>query len=238
MKLFLPKQHGAWAMVIVPYWLGVIASGFVWQHIPFFLGWLLLYLATYPVLLLFKKKHVPYYTKWALIYFIPALLLLLIPLWTRPSIIYFGLAMIPFFIINAYFSSKNDDRAFLNDISAIFSFSIAALASGYLAIGEINKPILLVFIASILFFVGTTFHVKTLIRERNNLTFKRVSWTFHLLIPILWLAFGHWVIALAFLPSLIRTIYYYGKRLKMSKVGIIEISNAAVFFLVVLIAIV
>lgn len=238
MKLFLPKQHGAWAMVIIPFWLGVVASGFIWQHIPLFFGWLLLYLATYPMLLLFKKKRIPFYTKWTFIYFIPAVLLLLIPIWTRPSIIYFGLAMIPLFIINAYFSSKNNERAFLNDITAIFAFSIAALATSYLALGEINAPTMLVFIASILFFIGTTFHVKTIIRERNNIPFKWISWTYHTLVPILWIAFGYWIIALAFIPSLIRTIYYYGKGVKMKEVGIVEIANAAVFFIITIIAIV
>lgn len=238
MKLFLPKQHGAWAMLIVPYWLGVVAAGFVWQHIPFFLGWVLLYLATYPTLLLFKGRKISFYTKWALIYFVPALLLLLIPLWTRPSIIYFGLVMIPFFAVNAYFSSQKNDRALLNDISAIISFSIAGLASGYLTAGEINSSMILVFIASILFFIGTTFHVKTIIRERKNIVYKRISWTYHILVPILWLSLGYWVITLAFLPSLIRTLYYYGKPLKMMKSGIIEIINATIFFIIMIISII
>ncbi|WP_251032856.1 YwiC-like family protein [Bacillus sp. ISL-7] len=26
MELFLPKQHGAWAMLIIPFWLGVIGN--------------------------------------------------------------------------------------------------------------------------------------------------------------------------------------------------------------------
>ncbi|MBY7142057.1 YwiC-like family protein [Virgibacillus sp. NKC19-3] len=238
MKLFLPKQHGAWAMLIIPFWLGVVASGFLWQHIPFFFGWMLLYLATYPTLLLFKKKKIPYYTKWALIYFIPALILLLIPLWIRPSIIYFGLAMIPLFVMNAYYSSKKNDRALLNDISAIFSFSIVGLASGYLATGEINSATLIIFIASVLFFIGTTFHVKTIIRERKNIMYKRISWTYHILVPVLWAALGYWVISLAFLPALIRALYYYGKPLKMKKSGIIEVVNAALFFIMMIIAII
>jgi len=236
MKLLLPKQHGAWAMLVIPFWLGVIASGFVWQHIPFFFGWLLLYLATYPALLLFKGKKIPLYTKWTFIYFIPALLLLLIPLWNRPSIIYFGVAMIPFFIINMYFSSKKKDRNIINDLSAIFSFSIAGLASSYLPSGEINAPSLLIFIASVLFFIGTTLHVKTIIRERKNIIYKRISWTYHILIPILWLALGYWVFALAFVPSLIRTLYLYGKPLNIIRSGITEVINAAIFSIIMIIA--
>lgn len=224
-------------MLIIPFWLGVGASEFLWQHIPFFLGWLLLYLATYPMLLLFKKRKIPFYTKWTLIYFISALLLLLIPLWTRPSIILFGLAMIPFFIINAYFSSKKNDRALLNDISAIMVFGIAGLASSYLPTGQLNSLSILIFIASILFFIGTTFYVKTMIRERKNIVYKRVSWIYHILIPVLWGVTGYWIVSLAFLSSLFRAIYFYGKPMKMKTIGILEIVNATIFFIIMLIAI-
>lgn len=237
MKLFLPKQHGAWAMLIIPFWLGVVASEFMWQHIPFFAGWLLLYLATYPMLFLFKGKKLGYYTKWTLIYFIPALLLLLFPLWTRPSIIWFGLAMLPFFAINAYFSSQKNDRALLNDFSAIFTFGIAGLASSYLPIGEINSEAILVFITSSLFFIGSTFYVKTMIREKKNIVYKYLSWGFHILIPIIFLAIGNWIVAIAYLPSLARAIYYYGKPLTMKDVGILEIVNAVFFFVVIVFAI-
>lgn len=237
MQLFLPKQHGAWAMLIIPFWLGVAASGFQWQHIPFFFGWLFLYLATYPLLLLFKKKKIPFYTKWAVIYFIPAVLLLLIVLIARPTIIYFGLIMIPFFFINAYFSSKNNDRAFLNDISAILTFSIAGVASSYFYNGSINDNTILIFIASILFFTGSTFYVKTMIREKKNQQFKWVSWGYHVIVPVIWAVLGEWVVAIAFIPSLMRAIYMYGKPYSAKQVGIYEIVNAVIFFLLIVAAI-
>ncbi|WP_147533221.1 YwiC-like family protein [Bacillus marasmi] len=237
MQLFLPKQHGAWAMLIIPFWLGVAASGFLWQHIPFFFGWLFLYLATYPLLLLFKKKKIPFYTKWAIIYLIPALVLLIIVLISRPTIIYFGLLMIPFFFINAYFSSKNNDRAFLNDVSAIFTFSIAGLASSYLYNGSINESTILIFIASILFFTGSTFYVKTMIREKKNEQFKWISWGYHIAVPIIWAALGQWIVAIAYIPSLVRAFYMYGKPYSAKQVGIYEIVNSCIFFSIIVAAI-
>lgn len=238
MKLFLPKQHGAWAMLIIPFWLGVVIGGFSWKHIPFFLGWLLLYLATYPMLLIFKKKKVPFYIKWTLIYMIPALLLLLIPLFERPSMIYFGLLMIPFFLINAYYTSINRDRAFMNDISAICAFSIAGLASSYLAAGIITVEALIYsFLASILFFIGCTFYVKTMIREKKNSQFKWVSWVYHSLLVASWLVFGLWIVVLAYVPSLVRAIIFYGKKLTPKQIGIYEIINSALFFILMTIQI-
>ncbi|WP_066394918.1 YwiC-like family protein [Neobacillus mesonae] len=238
MKLFLPKQHGAWAMLIIPYWLGVFNGGFLWQHIPFFLGWLLLYLATYPMLLIFKKKKVPYYIKWTFIYMLPALLLLIIPLMERPSIYFFGLLMIPFFIINAYYTSINRDRAFMNDISAICAFSIAGLASSYFGAGGITiETLIFSFLSSILFFIGCTFYVKTMIREKKNSQFKWVSWVYHSLLVLSWLVFGLWIVVLAYIPSLVRAIIFYGKKLSPKEIGIYEIVNSAIFFILMAIQI-
>lgn len=236
MNLFLPKQHGAWAMLIIPFWLGVVTTGFMWQHIPFFLGWLFLYLATYPMLLLFKKKRKPEYKKWTIIYIIPAIILLMIPLFTRPSIIIFGAAMLPFFLINAYFSRINKERALINDFSAIFVFCLAGLASSYLVKGQILHDEILAFIASYVFFIGSTFYVKTMIREKKNLFFKKLSWIFHILVIIAWMALGYWVIAIAFLSSLYRAIFFYGKPYSVMKIGVLEIANSVVFFIIMIIA--
>jgi YwiC-like protein len=236
-KLCLPKQHGAWAMLIIPFWLGVMASEFMWSHIAFFIGWLFLYLATYPMLLLFKKKKVEYYRKWTVIYLVPSILLLMIPLVIQPSIIIFGLIMIPFFIINAYFSSKNRERAFVNDISAICVFAIAGLASSYLPKGELTSISFIVFIASIFFFTGCTFFVKTMIREKKNQKFKWLSWIFHMAIPLVFALLGEWLLAIAFIPSLIRAIIFYGKGMTMKKLGILEIINSAYFFIVMVIVV-
>lgn len=237
MRIFMPKQHGAWAMLMIPFWLGAAASTMIWQHIPFFIGWLLLYLATYPLLLMFKRKKIDFYRKWTLIYLIPAIGFLLVPFSTTPTIIYFGFSMIPFFILNAYFSAKNKDRALLNDLSAIVVFSLAGLASSYLPDGMVNQEAILVFGASILFFTGSTFYVKTMIREKKNVNFKWISWVYHLLVPILWFAAGEPIVAAAMLPSLARAVSFYGKPLSVMKVGIYEIINAALFFIIMIFAI-
>jgi len=234
LKLFLPKQHGAWAMVLIPFWLGAAASGVVWQHIPFFVGWILLYLATYPMLLLFKGKKRSFYYKWVMIYIIPALFLLMAPLLKTPSIVFFGLVMLPFFVVNAYFSSKNKDRALVNDFSAIITFGIAGLASSYLSTASINIEAVMVFVASVLFFVGSTFYVKTMVREKKNIRFKYISWSYHVIVPIVWGVTGQWLVALAFIPSLVRAIVFYGHPIEMLKLGVYEIVNAGLFFLIIL----
>lgn len=54
MKLVIPKQHGAWAMLIIPFLLSVILGKPNMYHIPLFLAWFFIYLATYPFLMYIK----------------------------------------------------------------------------------------------------------------------------------------------------------------------------------------
>ncbi|MDO5683838.1 MAG: YwiC-like family protein, partial [Propionibacteriaceae bacterium] len=46
---WMPNQHGAWAMLIAPFWLGAILRtqevGWAWWCIPLFAAWLVGYLA-------------------------------------------------------------------------------------------------------------------------------------------------------------------------------------------------
>lgn len=238
MKLFMPKQHGAWAMLIIPFWLSVVSATFIWQHIPFFIGFLFLYLATYPMLLLFRGKKIAFHRKWTLIYLIPAILLLLIPLWTRPSIIIFALVLIPLFIINSYYSKTNNERALLNDFSAIIEFAVVGMAAAYLPTGHIGAATILVAIASVLFFGGSTFYVKSMIREKKNIRYKWISWAYHLIVPTIFVIAGYWVVALAFIPSLLRAILLYGTKITTKQLGIGEIINATIFFIIIVIAIV
>lgn len=44
MKALIPKQHGAWAMLLIPFCLGTVKGGAVLWHIPLFLGWLFILL--------------------------------------------------------------------------------------------------------------------------------------------------------------------------------------------------
>ncbi|PLS15490.1 hypothetical protein CVD28_22505 [Bacillus sp. M6-12] len=62
--------------------------------------------------------------------------------------------------------------------------------------------------------------MKTMIREKKNLSFKYISWGYHSGIIGLWTLTGHWIVMLAFLPSLIRAVCLYGKKISVMKVGI------------------
>lgn len=234
MKLLIPKQHGAWAMLIIPFFLSMITAGSTIWHIPLFIGWLFLYLATNPLVMLFRKKKKDLYKKWTYIYGGIALLSLMPLLFVQFELLYFGLSMLPLFLINIYYAKQNNERAFINDVVAIISFGIGGLTSYYLGAQQLDPLAWLIFLHSFVFFLGTTFYVKTMIREKKNVNFKYYSWSYHVIVPILIVVLGGSWSAIAYIPSLIRAIILYGKKLPIMKIGIIEIINAVFFFIVLL----
>ncbi|MGY3718205.1 YwiC-like family protein [Sutcliffiella cohnii] len=233
MKLVLPKQHGAWAMLLIPFLLSAFIGNASILHIPLFLGWLLLYLSTYPFLMAIKKKKPSLHWKWFFYYAFPALLFLIIVLYYHFPLFYFGVSLIPFFLINIYFARQKNERALLNDISAIIVFCIAGLASYHVGVESIDRTAWLLFMFNFLFFVGSTFYVKTMIREKNNRKYLFISWGYHI-IAVVGMLFINPLLIIAFIPSLFRAFYFYGKSLSIMKLGIYEIINSALFFFTIL----
>ncbi|MDQ0227420.1 YwiC-like family protein [Metabacillus niabensis] len=235
MKLLLPKQHGAWAMLIIPFILGSDAGGFSFLHIPLFIGWLSLYLATYPILMYVKGKKKEYYFKWSSIYLGFALVFLVFVLIFKWQMLLFGLAMVPFFFINIYFEKKKKERAFVNDVIAICVFCIGGIASFYLGTGYFNKEAFFIALLSFLFFLGSTFYVKTMIREKKNRRFHYYSWCYHLLLIVgIFLLVEEKQIILAYIPSTIRAFLLVGRKPTIMQVGILEIINSVIFLFVLL----
>lgn len=235
MKLLLPKQHGAWAMLLVPFILGITSSSFTVIHILLFIGWLGLYLSTYPMLMVIKGKKKNLHMKWTGIYMGVALLFLVMVLFYEWKMMFFGLAMIPLFFINVYFAKKKKERAFANDFTAIIVFCIGGAASYYLGEGVLDYKGWIVVLLSFLFFLGSTFFIKTMIREKKNVRFRWYSWIYHVLIIVgiaLFASSYLWMIP--FIPSVIRAFVLYGKKLTTMQMGIIEIINS-LYFLIVLI---
>lgn len=127
MKLVIPKQHGAWAMLIIPFLLSVILGKPTIYHIPLFIAWFFIYLATYPFLTYIKQRRKREYLHAAIVYFLIAFVFGMISLLYEWRILLFVIVMIPFFIVNMYYARQKNERALLNDVSAIIVFCIGGL---------------------------------------------------------------------------------------------------------------
>lgn len=105
MKLVIPKQHGAWAMLVIPFLLSVILGKPTIYHIPLFIAWFFIYLATYPFLMYIKQNEKKYLHA-AIVYFIIAFVFGMISLLYEWRILLFVAVMIPFFIVNMYYARQ------------------------------------------------------------------------------------------------------------------------------------
>lgn len=105
MKLVIPKQHGAWAMLVIPFLLSVILGKPTIYHIPLFIAWFFIYLATYPFLMYIKQNEKEYLHA-AIVYFIIAFVFGMISLLYEWRILLFVAVMIPFFIVNMYYARQ------------------------------------------------------------------------------------------------------------------------------------
>ncbi|MBM7554049.1 YwiC-like family protein [Thalassobacillus pellis] len=233
MNLYMPKQHGAWAMLVLPFLLGIIAGGFSWWQVPLLIGWISLYLATYPLIMAVKKKKIEFHLSWFYKYISVATLALLPVVIFNTTLFWVGLMMVPFFIINIVFGKHNKDRSLWNDLSAIAAFSFSGMATYYLGSGSIDSTAWLIVAIPILFFTGSTLFVKTMIREKKNPAYRWISWGYHIFVVGLGAALGSWLLTVAFLPSLVRAVYLYGRKMKPMEMGILEIGNSAVFLAII-----
>lgn len=234
MNWFIPREHGAWAMLIVPFVIGMFASEISVYHFIFFIGVLAFYFASGPFLAYIRKPSLKKAVLPALFIYITVGCLFSLPvLYKYPTVILIGLFIVPFFALNIYFAKQKKERLFVNDLLAIIALSFLVLISYYIGNGLVDERALLLMVINILFFTASVFHVKTLIRERGNRAFLWISHLFHLFTIVIFIPFQLMMVAVAFLIGGIKTFVMPKKQYKPLKIGIIEIINSVLFVIII-----
>ncbi|MDQ0255424.1 magnesium-transporting ATPase (P-type) [Evansella vedderi] len=235
MKWYIPREHGAWAMLIVPYWIGASISGVQWSHLLFFIGLFALYFAQAPLLTYIrnpKNKDV-----WPSFFaYISIGSIIIIPFFlTNFSLLWISLSILPLFMINLVFAKLKKERWFINDLIAIIALSSLLLLAYRLTEPAIHFEAYKYVLLNVLFFTGSVFHVKSLIREKNNKMFQRTSIFYHIMVVIFTAVLQLFGAALTFLLSLLKTLYVPKSYLKRPlQIGVVEIINSVLFFLLVI----
>ncbi len=227
MNRYIPNQHGAWAMLILPFLCGLSLSGVSWLHIPLFLCWLVMYLFSFPLLLWIKTRRTSRYRNPTMIYGILLLPLLILLVWLKPQLLWYSGVLLLLFIPNIYFARARNERALLNDILAIILFCSFIYPVTYIG-SETNWRLTShTFIILVLYFCGTALYVKTMIREKNNRGFYQLSISYHILIFILAALYNRTLLFPATI-LLLRSITLPHLKLSTKTIGIIEILGALI----------
>jgi hypothetical protein len=225
-SVFVPKQHGAWAMLVVPFLLGMAVSKPVWTHALLFIAWLLAYLFIYPFLQWTRTGKINQYAKPMLVYgtlLVPAVAVLLA---LKPGLIWYGLVLLPLSTVNLFYAKINRERAFANDAAAVLLFSLMVWMSFYVGGGTDLRLAAELFGISVLYFLGTVLYVKTMIREKNNRTFFFISVGYHVAQCILvGILLSKWLL-LSFVVLLLRAALSPQIKLTVKRTGILEIAYA------------
>ncbi len=225
-------------MMSVPFLLGMLAGDPHWSHAPLFLSWLCLYLCSYPLLQYIKRgKNPSHWLKWTWIYGLPAVVLLVPALIVEPSLLWLGPVFALLFSVNIWHSRRKNERALLNDICAILSFSIGGAAAYVLGSGGWDKMAVAVSLFSFLYFMGSTFFIKTVFRERGNASWLAAARIFHVLLLVIPAAAGYLWMGIPYIFSAVRTFVFGGKQLRPWKVGSMEIIGVVQFLILSLILI-
>lgn len=186
-RRWLPNQHGAWAMLMVPFMAGMILGGPVVRHAPLLLAWLFGYLAVFHVQQWLRlrrvarnpraaQRHVrPFVVFSAAV--VPFALALVVH---APWLLLAGACAAPFLALNCWFAWRNRERALVNGLLAVVPacgmLPVALLlGDGGAGLADSWRPAL----ACLLYFAGTVLYVKTMIRERGSARYLWASGVWH-----------------------------------------------------------
>lgn len=237
MTWYIPREHGAWAMLIVPYWIGAAISGVHWTHILFFIGLFAIYCAQAPLLTYIRNpKNKDIWPSFFIYVGIGAAFVLPF-IFTNLSLLWISLGILPLFMLNLLFAKLKKERWFINDFIAITALSSLLLLAYRLTEPSIQIEAYVYTAINILFFTGSVFHVKSLIREKNNKFFHKVSLFYHVIVVIVTFVLQWYGAALGLLVSLMKTLFVPKKYLmKPVQIGIVEIINSSLFFVFVVLS--
>ncbi|WP_082096648.1 YwiC-like family protein [Paenibacillus wulumuqiensis] len=233
MNRYIPNQHGAWAMLILPFLLGLSISDSHWIHLPLFLCWLVMYLFSYPVLQWIKTGRKEKYLRPAALYGALLIPLVAVVIWHHPKMLMYGALLLIFFAVPVHYARNRNERALFNDIVAIVLFSSFIYPVVYIGGTPDLAAAGRLFLLSVLYFTGTALYVKTMIREKKNPRYYYASCLYHLL-PIVLAGYWNLWLSIPFIVLFIRAGYLPRLQLRAKQVGIIEIGLAVMVYLSVI----
>lgn len=185
MSTYVPPQHGAWAFLALPLVLGAVVTPWTPLLVALAVAWVAAYPMSYAAFGLVRAKRprrfrAPFLVWSAVV--LPAAAILLVE---RPWLIWVGLGYALLFTVNMRYARRNNERALANDLVFIadcativaVTWAVGAGARSWAPPGLDAVPARVWVLTAVcaLVLLGSTLHVKSLIRERRDPRFARAS---------------------------------------------------------------
>lgn len=187
LRLWIPNQHGAWAMLVLPLGVGAIRGDLGWMHLWLLVAWLTAYLAYFATTVWLKSGRKARYVRPVQVY--GGILAvtgggLLV---AEPELARWGVVFAPLLAASLVYSARRAERAVANDLltivatslMAVIAYGLGAPDDGAWLPGAGHAPGWALAAAAAAYLVGTALYVKTMIRERGNHAMYAASVVYH-----------------------------------------------------------
>lgn len=230
---WVPNQHGAWAMLAVPYVVGVLYAGPEWWHIPFLLALLAGYLAFFATGLWLRSRRKARYWPPVRAYSALAAVLGTVVILLTPELLWWAVVVLPLLAVSLVSSWQRTDRSLLNDgVTTLFASLIAVMIIGP---NDAHAWVL----AGLLFayFAGTVLYVKSMIRNRGDRAMYLLSVGYHVVVCIPAFLTGLWLgLFFAVLALRSAAVPRWWPRLTPAMLGVGEIAASLILTVLLLLA--
>ncbi|RRD47727.1 YwiC-like family protein [Tessaracoccus sp. OH4464_COT-324] len=237
MRHWIPQQHGAWAMVIVPFLIGLLralsAGATGWGHLTLGLFWLLGYFSFHAASGWLKSsaRQKPKYLRPLIVYGgVSALLGLATLALAGLRILPWAGAFLPLVLPALWLAAKRKERATVGGLLTVIAAALMLPVARYLYPSSwADWPNILAETGLVFgYFFGTVLFVKTNIRERGSRAFLMASIGWHALLLAAaaaagWLGLVSWGWTGIAAVVLLRAVVLPPMRLRPKTIGFLEI---------------
>lgn len=254
----MPPQHGAWAFLGLP----IVAALPLTPTTPLLIllagAWVAAYPASYFLLALIRDSRGRHpqpdrYLRPLALWSAAVLLLGLPLLLGRPWLIWVVFLYLVAFTINGIFARRRNERALTNDLVFVLectamvpvTWLVGAGATGWAlpALADIPSEVWVTAVAVAAALLGSTLHVKSLIRERTDVRYARASRLFAAASLIVSPALAVWwglpsglVFVLPFAWFALRSWRWADPTMRPARIGMIELVGFVLVAAAVLLA--
>jgi hypothetical protein len=165
-------------MLVLPYLAGVLVAGFRWPDIPLLGAWIAGYLLSYYALQAVKTRRPARFREQLLLYGVITAPLAALVVAARPEVLWYAPAYAVLLGVNTWYAWRRQERALLNDSASVAQSCLMVFVTATIA-GVPPGGVLVGFLAVLGYFTGTVCYVKTMIRERGSVTYRRASVAYH-----------------------------------------------------------
>jgi hypothetical protein len=202
---WVPDQHGAWAMLVLPFVAGFVLAEPRWTHLALFALWIVGYLAFFAAGRWLRSRRRRRDLPPMLVYGAACVPLGLVVLALDAALVRWVPLFVPLLALSVWLTVQRRDRSLTNDATVVVAACLMAPVAFAAGEGTAWPSLWVVFGVLVAYFLGTVLYVKTMIRERGRRGYVVASLGFHLVgsvgaaglaltgraswwLPVVWLA--------------------------------------------------